>query len=69
MNDKDQVILKKLEDNCLLENVSSEEMKMHDTVRDMALSITRTNPRYMIQAGSRVEELPEKEQWSPDIEK
>ncbi|TYH74601.1 hypothetical protein ES332_D05G411100v1 [Gossypium tomentosum] len=69
MNDKGQVILKKLEDNCLLENVSSEEMKMHDTVRDMALSITRMNPRYMIQAGSRVEELPEKEQWSPDIEK
>ncbi|MFQ6667061.1 hypothetical protein Gotur_033209 [Gossypium turneri] len=27
------------------------------------------NPRYMIQAGSQLEELPEKEQWSPDIEK
>ncbi|TYG71695.1 hypothetical protein ES288_D05G418600v1 [Gossypium darwinii] len=69
MNDKGQVILKKLEDNCLLENASSEEMKMHDAVRDMALSITRMNPRYMIQAGLQLEELPEKEQWSPDIEK
>ncbi|KAG8492355.1 hypothetical protein CXB51_009655 [Gossypium anomalum] len=69
MNDKGQVILKKLEDNCLLEIVSSEEMKMHDAVRDMALSITRMNPRYMIQAGLQLEELPEKEQWSSDIVK
>ncbi|KAG8492344.1 hypothetical protein CXB51_009661 [Gossypium anomalum] len=69
MNDKGHVILKKLEDNCLLENVSSAEVKMHDAVRDMALSITRMNPRYMIQAGLQLEELPEKEQWSSDIEK
>ncbi|KAB2032666.1 hypothetical protein E1A91_D05G400700v1 [Gossypium mustelinum] len=69
MKDKGHVILKKLEDNCLLENVSSERVKMHDAVRDMALSITRMNPRCMIQAGSQLEELPEKVQWSPDIEK
>ncbi|TYH74552.1 hypothetical protein ES332_D05G406700v1 [Gossypium tomentosum] len=69
MKDKGHVILKKLEDNCLLENVSSEEVKMHDAVRDMALSIIRMNPRYMIKAGLQLEELPEKEQWSPDIEK
>ncbi|PPD91754.1 hypothetical protein GOBAR_DD11293 [Gossypium barbadense] len=66
---KGHVILKKLEDNCLLENVSSERVKMHDAVREMALSITIMNPRYMIQAGLQLEELPEKEQWSPDIEK
>ncbi|XP_016683948.2 disease resistance protein At4g27190 [Gossypium hirsutum] len=69
MKDKGQVILKKLEDNCLLENSSSEEMTIHDAVRDMALSITGMNPRYMIQASLQLEELPEKEQWSPDIEK
>ncbi|KAH1063519.1 hypothetical protein J1N35_028506 [Gossypium stocksii] len=69
MKDKGRVILKKLEDNCLLENVSSGKMKMHDAVRDMALSITRMNPRYMIQAGLQLEELPEKEQWSWDIVK
>ncbi|TYH74585.1 hypothetical protein ES332_D05G409600v1 [Gossypium tomentosum] len=69
MKDKGHVILKKLEDNCFLENVSSERVKMHDAVRDMALSITRMSPRYMIQAGLQLEELPEKEQWSPDIEK
>ncbi|XP_016737939.1 disease resistance protein At4g27190-like [Gossypium hirsutum] len=73
MEDKGLNILKKLEDNCLLENSttksSSHCVKMHDAVRDMALSITRMNPRYMIQAGLRLDKLPEKEQWSPDIEK
>ncbi|KAB2032594.1 hypothetical protein ES319_D05G385000v1 [Gossypium barbadense] len=73
MEGKGHVILKKLEDNCLLANITTEfglhRIKMHDAVRDMALSITRMNPRYMIQAGSQLEELPEKEQWSPDIEK
>ncbi|XP_016737944.2 disease resistance protein At4g27190-like [Gossypium hirsutum] len=35
----------------------------------MALSITRMNPRYMIQAGLQLEELPKDEQWSSDIVK
>ncbi|MBA0730470.1 hypothetical protein Golax_025773 [Gossypium laxum] len=35
MKDKCHVILKKLEDNCLLENVSSERVKMRDAMRDM----------------------------------
>ncbi|KAG8492347.1 hypothetical protein CXB51_009667 [Gossypium anomalum] len=73
MKDKGHVILKKLEDNCLLENITDEFgrpcVKMHDAVRDMALSITSMNPRYMVQAGLQLEELPKKEQWSPDIEK
>ncbi|KAG4204194.1 hypothetical protein ERO13_A04G033375v2 [Gossypium hirsutum] len=73
MKDKGLTILKKLEDNCLLENITNvfgqPRVKMQDAVRDMALSITRMNPRYMIQAGLQLEELPEKEQWSPDIEK
>ncbi|XP_052486143.1 probable disease resistance protein At4g27220 [Gossypium raimondii] len=73
MEDKGLTILKRLEDNCLLENNSTQfglhGVKMHDAVRDMALSITGMNPRYMIQAGLQLEELPEKEQWSPDIEK
>ncbi|KAB2032689.1 hypothetical protein ES319_D05G393200v1 [Gossypium barbadense] len=73
MEDKGLTILKRLEDNCLLENNTTQfglnGIKMHDAVRDMALSITRMNPRYMIQAGSQLEELPEKGQWSPDIEK
>ncbi|KAG4149750.1 hypothetical protein ERO13_D05G352900v2 [Gossypium hirsutum] len=73
MKDKGRVILKKLAENCLLENITNKSgqpcIKMHDAVREMALSITRMNPRHMIQAGLQLEELPEKEQWSPDIEK
>ncbi|PPD91753.1 hypothetical protein GOBAR_DD11292 [Gossypium barbadense] len=73
MKEKGHVILKKLEENCLLENITNIRnqscIKMHDAVREMALSITRMNPRYMIKAGLQLEELPEKEQWSPDIEK
>ncbi|KAG4149697.1 hypothetical protein ERO13_D05G350100v2 [Gossypium hirsutum] len=71
--EKGHVILKKLEENCLLENITNVLgqpcIKMHDAVREMALSIARMNPRYMIKAGLQLEELPEKEQWSPDIEK
>ncbi|TYG71711.1 hypothetical protein ES288_D05G419900v1 [Gossypium darwinii] len=73
MKDKGHVILKKLEASCLLENITDRvdgpEVKMHDGVREMALLITSMNPRYMVQAGLHLEELPEKEQWSPDIEK
>ncbi|TYH74605.1 hypothetical protein ES332_D05G411500v1 [Gossypium tomentosum] len=73
MKEKGHVILKKLEENCLLENTTNVNgqpcVKMHDAVREMALSIRRMNPRCMIQAGLQLEELPEKEQWSPDIEK
>ncbi|KAG4149698.1 hypothetical protein ERO13_D05G350200v2 [Gossypium hirsutum] len=73
MKEKGHVVLKKLAENCLLENITDgcgqPCIKMHDAVRDMALSITRMNPRYMIQAGLQLEELPEKERWSRDIEK
>ncbi|KAH1063512.1 hypothetical protein J1N35_028499 [Gossypium stocksii] len=73
IEDKGLSILKRLEDNCLLENITTEfglpAIKIHDAVREMALSITRMNPRHMIQAGLQLEELSEKEQWSPDIKK
>ncbi|KAG8492332.1 hypothetical protein CXB51_009844 [Gossypium anomalum] len=73
MKDKGYVILKKLEDNCLLENITDvfgrPGVKMHDAVRDMALSITSMNPRYMVKAGLQLKELPKRGQWSPDIEK
>ncbi|TYI84850.1 hypothetical protein E1A91_D05G395200v1 [Gossypium mustelinum] len=73
MKEKGHVVMKKLAENCLLENITDKCgqpcIKMHDAVRDMALSITRMNPRYMIHAGLQLKELPEKERWSRDIEK
>ncbi|XP_017605948.2 probable disease resistance protein At5g43730 [Gossypium arboreum] len=60
MKDKGLTILKKLEDNCLLENITNVFgqpcIKMHDAVRDMALSITSMNPRYIVQAGLQLTE-------------
>ncbi|PPR87956.1 hypothetical protein GOBAR_AA32725 [Gossypium barbadense] len=73
MKGKGLTILKKLEDNCLLENIITKlgrfGVKMHDAVRDMALSITSMNPRYIVHAGLQLKELPKRGQWSPDIEK
>ncbi|XVF78136.1 hypothetical protein PTKIN_Ptkin14bG0105200 [Pterospermum kingtungense] len=68
MMDKGRAILKKLEDNCLLEN-AYDAVKMHDAVRDMALSITSRKPRYMAEAGMNLKQLPYEEEWTADIEK
>ncbi|KAK8559920.1 hypothetical protein V6N13_016652 [Hibiscus sabdariffa] len=74
MQDKGHAILKRLQDNCLLENAISRDhgspcVKMHDALRDMALSITSTNPRYLIQAGLQLKRLPRAEEWRADIDK
>ncbi|XVF83879.1 hypothetical protein PTKIN_Ptkin16aG0529000 [Pterospermum kingtungense] len=60
-------ILKKLEENCLLERVGDEGtcIKMHDVVRDMALRITRK--RFLVKAGNK--KLPSEEEWTEDLEK
>ncbi|GLT40713.1 hypothetical protein SLA2020_148260 [Shorea laevis] len=42
---------------------------MHDLVRDMALQITRTSPRFMVEAGEALTKLPEKGKWTEDLEK
>ncbi|EOY13027.1 Nbs-lrr resistance protein [Theobroma cacao] len=61
-------ILQKLEENCMLERVrEGTHVKMHDVVRDMALHITRE--RFLVKAGMQLEELPDKEEWSEDLEK
>ncbi|XVF78126.1 hypothetical protein PTKIN_Ptkin14bG0104300 [Pterospermum kingtungense] len=73
--DKGRAILKKLEDNCLLENAydtfREDCVKMHDAVRDMALSIitSMNHPRCMIKAGIQLKSLPKEEEWAADIEK
>ncbi|KAK8503412.1 hypothetical protein V6N12_034807 [Hibiscus sabdariffa] len=72
MEDMGHAIVKKLVDNCLLENVIDRYghpcVKMHDALRDMALSITSMNHRYMIKAALQLEKLP-KEVWRAEIEK
>ncbi|GKV15917.1 hypothetical protein SLEP1_g26648 [Rubroshorea leprosula] len=69
MKDEGHAILRKLEDNCLLEFVKNGKdcVRMHDVVRDMALHITRTSPRFFVKAGLELKELPEVQEWREDI--
>ncbi|GLT94924.1 hypothetical protein SLE2022_126350 [Rubroshorea leprosula] len=68
MKYKGHDILKKLEDNCLLEftedKFKGECVRMHDLLRDMALQITRKSPRFLVKAGR---ELPEEHEWKEDL--
>ncbi|GLT96031.1 hypothetical protein SLE2022_136800 [Rubroshorea leprosula] len=73
MKDEGLDILRKLVDNCLLESIKVEFgedcVRMHDLVRDMALQITRTSPRFMVEARKALTKLPEKGKWTEELEK
>ncbi|GLT96087.1 hypothetical protein SLE2022_137350 [Rubroshorea leprosula] len=73
MKDKGYDILRKLVDSSLLELIEDEDsrdcVKMHDLVRDMALDITRTSRRFLVEAGKALKELPEKVKCIEDVEK
>ncbi|XP_028115378.1 disease resistance protein SUMM2-like [Camellia sinensis] len=72
MFDKGHAILNKLINPCLLEshtNIHKEEfVRLHDLIRDMALKITSTSPRFMAKAGEGLERVPY-EDWSEDLER
>ena len=42
---------------------------MHDLVRDMALQIVIVSPRFMVEAGVGLEDIPDEEKWTKDLEK
>ncbi|GKU97741.1 hypothetical protein SLEP1_g10839 [Rubroshorea leprosula] len=71
MKFKGHGILWKLEGNCLLEFIKDkykgECVRMHDLLRDMALHITRTSPRFLVKAGTTSELPPEEHEWKEDI--
>ncbi|KAL5802781.1 hypothetical protein ACOSQ4_031086 [Xanthoceras sorbifolium] len=70
MYDEGLSVLKRLENNCLLESVKNRKcVKMHDLVRDLALHITSESPRYLVKAGMQLEELPNEQEWKEDVEK
>ncbi|GLT40129.1 hypothetical protein SLA2020_142850 [Shorea laevis] len=70
MKDEGYDILRKLEDNSLLEVIKDGGcVRMHDLIRDMALDITRTSPRFLVEAGKSLTELPEKVKCTEDVEK
>ncbi|KAA8548712.1 hypothetical protein F0562_000396 [Nyssa sinensis] len=68
--DRGLTIVDMLVNNCLLQSSSDNtSVKMHDLMRDMALKITRKNPRFMVKAGMLLRELPNEEEWGEDLEK
>ncbi|GLT40126.1 hypothetical protein SLA2020_142820 [Shorea laevis] len=73
MKDEGYGILRKLEDNSLLELIEDEAsrhyVRMHDVIKDMALDITRMNPRFLVEAGKALKELPERVNCAEGVEK
>ncbi|KAG4213684.1 hypothetical protein ERO13_A01G071300v2 [Gossypium hirsutum] len=72
MHDRGHTVLNKLVNNCLLEKVMidnvKEGVKMHDVVRDMALSIKRGD-HFMVKAGTELEKIPSEHKWKESLEK
>ncbi|XP_058189535.1 disease resistance protein At4g27190-like [Rhododendron vialii] len=71
--DKGHAILGKLKSSCLLESVADiqkmmEYVKLHDSIRDMALRITASSPRFLVNAGETKKRVP-CEHWSKDLER
>ncbi|GLT95968.1 hypothetical protein SLE2022_136190 [Rubroshorea leprosula] len=73
MNNEGFDILRKVEDNCFLESnkdtVRKDCVRMHDFVRDIALQIARTSPRFMVEVGKTLTKLLKKGKWTEDLEK
>ncbi|CAA3024469.1 probable disease resistance At5g63020 [Olea europaea subsp. europaea] len=67
--DQGHAILNQLVRACLLESESFGKLKMHDLIREMAIGITKDNPRYMVKAGLHLKELPEEQKWTEDLDK
>ncbi|KAE9446795.1 hypothetical protein C3L33_21301, partial [Rhododendron williamsianum] len=70
--DKGHEMLEKLTSSCLLERFADgagkEWLRMSNLIRDMALRITRSSPRFMVKAGERLGSVPY-EDWYEDLER
>ncbi|XP_058219158.1 putative disease resistance protein At4g10780 isoform X2 [Rhododendron vialii] len=70
--DRGHTILGKLTSCCLLESSTDicgqECLRMHDLIRDMALRITASRPRFLVKAGEGLESVLY-EDWLEDLER
>ncbi|KAJ0970414.1 hypothetical protein J5N97_023291 [Dioscorea zingiberensis] len=71
--DKGHSILKELKDACMIESTANEFdedcVRMHDLIRDLAISITKKPARFMVKAGLWLEESPKEEEWVESLER
>ncbi|KAL2531071.1 putative disease resistance protein-like [Forsythia ovata] len=68
--DQGHAILNKLEKACLVEIWTDREVvRMHNLIRDMALTITKHNPMYMVKVGLELTEIPKIQNWTKDLDK
>ncbi|KAH7834136.1 hypothetical protein Vadar_013017 [Vaccinium darrowii] len=69
--DKGHAILRKLTSTSLLERFTDDYqdcVRVHDLIRDMALRITQSSPRFMVKSGVGLGSVPYDE-WSEDLER
>ncbi|KAG5526211.1 hypothetical protein RHGRI_032476 [Rhododendron griersonianum] len=71
--DKGHAILGKLTSSCLLESITEihgmmECVVLHDLIRDMAIGIIASSPRFMVKAGEKIKGVPY-EHWSKDLDR
>ncbi|XP_027338121.1 putative disease resistance protein At4g10780 [Abrus precatorius] len=71
---KGRIILNELKYACMLENATEnavECVKMHDLIRDMAITIMRTDPcwRCIVKAGSGLTKPPHIDEWIEDVQR
>ncbi|KAL2529244.1 putative disease resistance protein [Forsythia ovata] len=67
--DQGHVILNKLEKVCLVEIWTDREVvRMHDLIKDMALTITKHNPRYLVKARLELTKILKIQNWTKDLD-
>ncbi|KAI9120522.1 hypothetical protein K1719_007555 [Acacia pycnantha] len=72
MKRKGKIILNELKHACLLEGLTQntvEFVKMHDLIRDMAITIMRTNPHCICKAGIGMTKHQWMEEWAEDVQR
>ncbi|XVF78066.1 hypothetical protein PTKIN_Ptkin14bG0098400 [Pterospermum kingtungense] len=67
--DEGHTVLSKLKNSCLIEGTSFRRVKLHDLVRDMAVRITSSRPRFLVRSGLHLKNIPNVQDWKEDLEK